>query len=175
MIVSQKPRPFAAELAPATREGRLRGLEQRPAARLAARLRGGSLDRALAAGADPRGSRALAARAQLLTAPARRIRVAEALEHLLLVAQGPQRRWWALSRHNSVLANSSALHELASLLRSGHPVYARGVAELNELLSDGTSPLYSDERDELALRLGRARAAIEGRADDFRTAASSEW
>ncbi len=171
MIVSQKPQPLAGELAQATLDDRSLDVHGGALARLAARLRAGSLDRALARGADPRSSRQLAARARLLTSPGRRAQAAQALERLVRSAQGPHRRWWALTHHNTVLAHSSELHELASLLRSEQPVYAHGVAALNELLSDGGGPVYRDRRDELASRLRFVRAAIEGHGrSDFRAA-----
>jgi hypothetical protein len=174
MIVSQKTPAPAFGLSPPTIDRRPAAAIQHVAlARLAARLRAGSLDRALAHGADPRATPQLAARARLLTSPGRRARAADALEHLVRAARGPQRRWWALTRHNSVLANSSELHALASLLRSERPVYARGVAVLNELLSDGTGPVYRDADGQLASRLRQVRDAIEG-GDEFHARASSK-
>lgn len=175
MIVSQKaPTAASGFSSPTVERGRPAALRQGGVARLAARLRGSSLDRALARGADPLATSQLAARAQLLTSPAGRAQAADAVEHLVRAAYGPHRRWWALARHNTVLAHSSELHALASLLRSERPVYARGVAALNELLSDGTGPVYRDARDELGRHLGRVRAAIEGR-DEFPTVATSDW
>jgi hypothetical protein len=174
MSVSQSSQQAAAEVPQPASDGHRDALEQGGLARLAARVRAGSLDHALAEGADPRSSKQLAARARLLTSRCRRIQAAQALEQLVRRAQGPHRRWWALSQHNAVLANSSELHGLASLLRSERPVYAHGVAALNDLLSDGTGPVYRDEDAELGPRLRRVRAALEGRGrDDFGAAVSS--
>ena len=64
-------------------------------ARLLARTRSGALDRALIAGADPASSPQLAARTTILTSPGFRGLIADGLERLLLVAEGPTRRWWA--------------------------------------------------------------------------------
>jgi hypothetical protein len=164
MSVAQKPRPQHVEPADVLRDRPSAKLEHGVLANVAAHLRAGSLDRALAAGADPGASRQLAARARLLTSRRRRAAAACALERLVRSAQGPHRRWWALSHHNTVLANSSELHALASLLRSERPVYAHGVALLNQLLSNGTGPVYQDGGDELAPLLQRVHAAIEGRA-----------
>ncbi len=133
-----------------------------PLARVTARVRSQSLDRALIAGADPASSALLAARAAQLTSAHTRALIAEGLERLLRAAQGPQRRWWAVSRRGQLLANASRLHELAALLASGTPLYARGIAMLNQLLTDGTGPAYFGEGERLTRWLDEARAALEG-------------
>src|SRR5438552_2916153 len=58
-------------------------------ARLAARLRGNALDRALIAGADPSASPLLAARAGLLTTRQRRNLIAGAIERLVAATREP--------------------------------------------------------------------------------------
>jgi hypothetical protein len=140
----------------------VRSLHPGPLARLTARVRWQSLDRALVAGADPSGSPQLAARTAQLTSPRTRLLVAEGLERLLRAAQGPQRRWWAVSRRDPLLANASTLHELAGMLVSGTPLYARGLAMLNQLLTDGNGPVYHGTAESLARRLDQARVALEG-------------
>lgn len=124
-------------------------------------MRSQSLDRALIAGADPSSSAQLAARAAQLTSARTRALIAEGLERLLRVAQGPRRRWCAVSRRGELLANASRLHELAGLLVSDAPLYARGIAMLNQLLTDGTGPAYLGEGERLARQLDEARAALE--------------
>jgi hypothetical protein len=133
-------------------------------ARLTARLRSGALDRALIDGADPVSSPQLAARAASLTSTRFRELIADGLERLLLVAEGPTRRWWAASRRGAVVANARELRELAALLRGGSLLYARGMAILGELLSDGAGPAYLGEADGLADELSRARIALGGGA-----------
>jgi hypothetical protein len=126
---------------------------------LMARARSHSLDRALSAGADPATSPQLAARAAQLTSSGTRAAVADGLERLLNAARGPQRRWSALSHHrHQLLANAAGLQELATLLRGDTPLYARGIAILNQLLTDGTSAAYRGDDQALALQLGVARA-----------------
>jgi hypothetical protein len=132
------------------------------AARLTARVRAGALDRALIAGADPASCPQLAARATSLTSRRFRASIADGLERLPLVAEGHTRRWWAAARRGAVLANAGELGDLAALLRGGSLVYARGIAILGELLSDGTGPAYLGEADELAQELHRARIALGG-------------
>jgi len=131
-------------------------------ARIAARVRAASLDRALIAGADPAAGPALAARASLLTSRTRREQLAEGLERLVGAAQGRQRRWWDLAQREAVLVNSSEPRAAAMALRSARPLYAAGLARLNQLLADGTGPAYRGSASGLARALSDARAALEG-------------
>ncbi len=126
-------------------------------ARVGARVRPGALDRALIAGADPGATGMLAARATVLTSRRARSQLAEGLARALLAAHGPQRRWSALSRSSPALANATEIRALAELLRSDRPLYARGLAILSELLSDGCGAFYRGEPGELARMLGDAR------------------
>jgi hypothetical protein len=164
MSVSQQTRAIATsapvELRGAAAAGRL--LEPNASARLLARVFAGRLDRALIDGADPASSPRLAARAAQLSSASTRRALADALDGLVRAAQRPQRRWWALSSPSSVLANSSQLHELASLLDGRGPVYARGVALVSELLHDGTGPVYQGRAGDLARALSDARTALCG-------------
>jgi hypothetical protein len=139
-----------------------RALTPGRATRLSARMRAGALDRALIAGADPASSPKLAARATSLTSSRFRALIADGLERLPRVAEGPTRRWWAASRRGAVLANARDLAELAALLRGGSVLYARGIAILGELLADGTGPAYRSEAGDLARELHRARIALGG-------------
>jgi hypothetical protein len=136
--------------------------------RLLARLHPGSLDAALIAGSDPATSRQLAARAATLTGLRYRAAIAGGLERLLDAADGTPRRASALRRGGHVVANASALSELAAVLRGPAPLYARGIAMVNRLLIDGTGPAYVGDGAALARRLIEARAAIDGRGLDPR-------
>jgi len=131
-------------------------------ARILAHLRGSALDRALAQGVDPLRSRQLSARACVLTSSCTRADVAEALERLVAAAGGPHRRWWALQSHDTVLAHREELEALAGTLRSHQPVYAGGVALLNQLLTDGTGPVFRGDQLGLARQLQHARLALAG-------------
>ena len=162
MSVSQQT-PFTGHGVPAGLRGAATSghlFEPSAPARLLSRAFSGRLDRALIDGADPAGSALLAARASELSAAPMRNELADALDGLVRAAQGPQRRWWALSSPASVLANSSELHSLASLLDSSTPVYARGVALVVQLLSDGTGPAYQGDATSLARALSDARTAL---------------
>jgi hypothetical protein len=139
-----------------------------PIARLLARLHPGSLDAALIAGSDPATSRRLAARAATLTGLRYRAAIADGLGRLLEAADGAPRRASALRQGAHVVANASALRELVAVLRGPAPLYARGIAMVNRLLTDGTGPAYVGDRAALARRLLEARAAIDGRGLDAR-------
>jgi hypothetical protein len=140
-----------------------RALHPPRSARVAARLLGSKLDRALIAGADPASSPRLAARAALLTSRCTRSELADGFDLILASAQKPPSRTRALPRHTTVLANASLLRELASTLRSPAPLYARGIAMAHRLITDGTSPMYTS-RDGTALEheLRSALTAICG-------------
>ena len=130
------------------------------AARLAARLRGSALDRALIDGADPAASQRLCARAALLTSAPVRSELADGLELLAVRAREPSRRWWATPRAAAAAANAELLRELAAMLRRRPAPHARGVAMILRLLSDGTGPMYDGDAGALERRLREARAAI---------------
>ena len=131
-------------------------------ARAFARARSGTLNDALIAGADPASSRALAARTRQLTSPRSRAALAQGLDRLLRSAQADPGRWRVCPPRRAVCANASALGELASLLVSAAPLYARGVAALEQLVSDGTGAAYRGDPEALARGLEECRAAMTG-------------
>jgi hypothetical protein len=130
-------------------------------ARAAARLRGHALDRALIEGADPAATEQLAARAARLTSAPMRREVARGLDRLALGEREAPRRWQVRPFTNAAAANAPELRALAARLREPGPLYARGIAMLSRLLTEGTGPAYSDRRgDLLAQRLRDARVAM---------------
>lgn len=136
-------------------------LRPSPAVRVAARLRRGKLDRALTNGADPAASPQIAARTTQLGSGSIRGRIAEGLERLALSADGPRGRLRILPSRAAILGNQSELLELAAKLRNDGPLYARGVAMLNVVLTDGTGPAYTDRRgDALTRQLQIARDSL---------------
>lgn len=137
--------------------------EPRLLTRLVARGRRFGLDRELAEGADPTSSPLLAARAAQLVSPANRMRLAAALEHFALAAEGHPTRFNVGPRRRAVDANRFALLDLAGTLRKGGLLYARGIAILELVLIDGTGPAYTDPRGEaLARELELAGASLGG-------------
>lgn len=139
-------------------------LDPSRATRLIARIRHRSLDRELIAGAEPASSPQLAARAARLASRRERTLLAEGVERLLAASSGPQRRWWAVSRREPLLANAAELSALAGLLRSSTPLYVRGIAIVDRLLTDGTGPAYFGSAESLNRELSAARAAMGGHA-----------
>ncbi|HWX75503.1 MAG TPA: hypothetical protein VNZ05_09360 [Solirubrobacteraceae bacterium] len=130
-------------------------------ARVAARMLGARLDRALIEGVDPSGSPRLAARAALLTSRCTRSELADGLDVALARAQRPPNRTRALPLHSSVLANAPLIRELAAMLRGPAPLYAAGIARLHRLLTDGTGPMYrSSDGRALERELREARTAV---------------
>jgi hypothetical protein len=122
----------------------------------------GRLDRALAAGADPRGAGALRLRAAQLERPAARARVALGLERVVCAADEPARLSAAAPVNRAgVRAARPELLALARALRGDEPVRAQGVALAHGLLVDGASPLYAPApADELARALADALEAL---------------
>jgi hypothetical protein len=153
---------YSGEVASAIDRRAQRAFARGPLARFQARLRGRELDGALIGGTDPAESAALAARAAQLTSSAARAAVADALERWV-EASGQGRRWAVIPTRAAIEANRAELWDLVAALRAPMPVYARGVAMLQRLLSDGVGPAYADDGG-FALRtaLCEARVAISG-------------
>ena len=132
------------------------------ALRLIARLRPFSLDERLAAGEDPARSALLAARAALLTGPRHRERLAAALRGLLVAVEQRPRISRVSPHGGAVTRNQAALEELARRLDSAEPLYARGLARLERLLSDATGPVFLGGTDELAAELRHVGEELGG-------------
>jgi hypothetical protein len=134
--------------------------------RVLAVLRRSSLDAALARGADPCESSALAHRAARLTSERSRERMAARVADILVTAERPARALSAAVEPNrdEVAAALPLLIEVRELLRSTAPVYAEGVAMLEGLLGDGGSSLYRPVgQGQLSHELELIIAALEGR------------
>jgi hypothetical protein len=112
------------------------------AGRLLSRLHAGSLDRALAAGADPASSPQLRIRAQELTATPRRADLAESIDRLLVAAAGGGGTHRPLARISAIEANRPLRRSVSQALRGASPAPVRGVALVSTLLTDATGPLY---------------------------------
>jgi len=134
------------------------------------RARWQALDRALASGADPSSSAALAERARHLTSTATRLRLASSVREVILAAGGPP------SMPSSRIPPSrpevpAARLELAAIemrLRSDARVNARGMARLELLLTDGGGPLYSpDYPAALSNEIDRIVDGLGGREEDW--------
>lgn len=134
----------------------------RVADRMLARVFGGSLDDALAAGRSPESSRLLAARARYIVGLRRRRALAGYWERLLRVAGSAAGTWGGSRsgysrsgcsrsaacmravpvRADSIVAAEPLILELMSRLSVPLPIPARGVAMASVLLTDGSGPVY---------------------------------
>jgi hypothetical protein len=131
--------------------------------RMIAHARRRVLDRALMDNADPAASPLVAARAAQLSRASTRALIAEGLERMARSADGPTRRLRIPPSRGAVLRSRSELFAIAETLRGDRALYARGIATLGIILSDGTGPAYTDPRgDALAMQLKLARARLTG-------------
>jgi len=127
-----------------------------------ARLRAARFDRALAVGVPAPAGSALAVHAARLTAVAERHAVARALRRAVRDAKDTRAtQSGRVPMHRANIASAEALiDEVRLRLHAPHPVSARGMARLRQLLSDGTGPLYRYGSGDLAGRLGAVLAAL---------------
>jgi hypothetical protein len=126
-------------------------------------LRRGALSRAIAAGADPSSSPELARRARQLTSNEFRLTLAAGLTRIL---KDTERNRAALTaavplQRREIIAARNDIERLAQDLRGPDEVQSRGMALVDELLTDGCSPFYTPgPKGELDLAVRRARAAL---------------
>ena len=135
-----------------------------------ARLRGRSLDRALSNGEDPASSPLLTRRAAWLTSAKNRHALARSIRRLLDPPSGRRPGPSAtVPPHRGELAGARMpLARAAALLEVDEPVYARGVAQLQLLLSEGGSALYAPHRTgELRSEVEAILDALEGREETW--------
>jgi hypothetical protein len=136
------------------------------------------LDRQLAAGASPMTNALLAIRGQRLTSRRYRARVTAGLTRAVRDAEEPRTLGFsaAVGPHEcEVIAARTVFATLERRLRAPEPVSAEGVARLESLLTDGTSPLYRPaEPGALASGLRAAAAALEPSARHYPVSAGQE-
>jgi hypothetical protein len=122
------------------------------------------LDRRIAHGADPSASPELRRRARQLVSRGFRARLAAGLRRTIAAAEQPwqQRRTAQVPVQRGAILNERALLiGLARLLTEEETVSARGVARVEQLLTDGRSPLYYPApRGALPAALRHARATL---------------
>jgi len=109
-------------------------------------LRKGSLDRSLAAGADPAASPELSRRARQLTSRRRRAALAASIRNLLDAAERRPRGFTAVVpiQRGRILGERQLLLQLAEDLESQDELKPSGIALVERLLIDGGSPVYVD-------------------------------
>ena len=131
-------------------------------ARMRACLRHRLVDHELSDGANPAECPEWAARAAELTKRSSRERAAEEIEQLIRVGEHPHRV--KLGPHPAAArVNREGLEALAASLRDDAPLYVRGLARLQVVLSDGAGPVYTDRDGRaLASELRTVCAALMG-------------
>jgi hypothetical protein len=155
--------------------GDARGLSRAPGEagifiKARARFRGRSLDRALSDGEDPASSAVLTRRAAWLTSTKNRHVLARSITRLLDPPSGRRPGPSAtVPPHRGELAGARMLlARVAAMLEIDEPVYARGVARLRLLLTDGDSALYAPHRTgELLGEVEGILDALEGREETW--------
>lgn len=131
---------------------------------LIAGWRAGELDLQLAAGVSADASELLAIRSERLTGKRYRARMAAGLARVVRDADATTRGFSAAVRpdRREVIAARTVITTLDRRLRAAEPISPQGVALLESLLTDGTSPLYRPtEPGALGSRLRAAAAALE--------------
>jgi hypothetical protein len=126
-------------------------------------LRRGVLDRRLAHGADPSASPELSRRARQLMSRRCRAGLAEGLLNVIDAAEEPPRGYSAAVpvRRQEILREREFIVALVEDLRSDDELSPRGIALVEELLTDGSSPLFAGGPDgDLHRALVHARAAL---------------
>lgn len=139
--------------------------ERRPApwarlmVQLRARTRAPELDRALAAGADPRESDELAVRAEQLGRPQTRKRLAGTFDRLTDEDETPT--GMLPFDHKRVRANQDAIRQVRERLNGEAHLQVRGLAMASALVDDRLGPLYANaSRADLSRALDKILAAL---------------
>jgi hypothetical protein len=122
------------------------------------------LDRKIANGVDPSSAPELTRRARQLVSPGCRRRMAAGLQRAMREAERPWRPRLTAQvpiQRGAILDAQAQLLGLARLLTGEEQVSARGVARVEELLTDGRSPLYFPApRGALAAAARHARVTL---------------
>jgi hypothetical protein len=106
------------------------------------------LDRRLAEGSAPESRLLLAARAQDLVSPAKRLSLAHEWTDLLAQARLPPspRDPRVPINRETIVASEPEIRVLLEMLVETKPHHVRGVAVMSSLLTDGAGPVYNRKR-----------------------------
>ena len=133
------------------------------AVRIRTRFGRGELDSELANGADPAGSAELALRAEQLSSPAERARIANALVESLGDARRGEPMTLRLRPQREVVRDAADdILALVLRLRDDQPVGTAGMAAAARLVDDRRSPMYRDDAGDLHDAIRSAQSAIDG-------------
>jgi len=132
------------------------------AVRIRTRFGRAELDSELARGADRADSAELALRAEQLTSPAERARIANALVESLGDARRGEPMTLRLRPQREVVRDATDdILALVLRLRDDRPVGIPGVAAAARLVDDRRSPMYRDDAGDLHDAIRLAQVAIE--------------
>jgi hypothetical protein len=132
------------------------------AVRIRTRFGRAELDKALAAGVDPGGGAELALRAEQLSSPAERARIANALVEALGDARRGEPMSLRLRPQREVVRDAGDdILALVLRLRDDRPVGIAGVAAAARLVDDRRSAIYRDDAGELHDAIRSAQSALD--------------
>jgi hypothetical protein len=132
------------------------------AVRIRTRFGRGALDKALATGADPSGGAELTVRAEQLSSPAERARIANALVEALGDARRGEPMTLRLRPQREVVRDAADdILALVLRLRDDRPVGIAGVAAAARLVDDRRGPIYRHDAGDLRDAIRSARSALD--------------
>ena len=156
--------PYGVFPVPKTRDsGQIGTTDRNLAVRIRTRFGRAELDEALATGADSSGSAELALRAEQLSSPAERARIAIGLVEALGDARRGEPMTLRMRPQRAVVRD--AVDDILALvlrLRDDRPVGISGVAAAARLVDDPRGPMYRDDAGDLHDAIRSAQVAIDG-------------
>ena len=159
--------PYGVFPAPGTRDYNRSG-PTRPSLAIRIRTRFGraELDKALANGADPGESAELALRAEQLSSPAERARIANGLVEALGDARRGEPMTLRLRPQRAVVRDAADdILALVLRLRDDRPGGTAGVAAAARLVDDRKGPMYRDDAGDLHDAIRSAQSAMDAKRE----------
>jgi hypothetical protein len=155
--------PYGVFPVPKRRDSGKSGTTDRSVAvRIRTRFGRAGLDEALATGADPGGSAELALRAEQLSAPAERGRIANALVEAIGDARRGEPMTLRQQPQREVVRDAADdILALVLRLRDDRPVGIAGVAAAARLVDDRRGPMYRDDAGDLHDAIRSAQLALD--------------
>ena len=162
--------PYGVFPVPKSRDSGTSGLTGKSlAVRIRTRFGRAELDSELANGADPAGSATLALRAEHLSSPAARARIANALVEGLGDARRGEPMTLRPRRQREVVRDAADdILALVLRLRDDRPFAVRGVAMAARLADDRRSPMYRDDAGDLQDAIRSAQSAMDATQEPAR-------
>ena len=154
--------PYGVFPVPKSRDPGRSGTRPSLAVRIRTRFGRSELDSDLANVADPAGSAELALRAEQLSSPAERARVANGLVEALGDARRGEPMTLRLRPQRAVVRDTADdILALALRLRDDRPIGIAGVAAAARLVDDRRGPMYRDDAGDLHDAIRSAQSAMD--------------